>query len=119
MFVPLALVYAMKSVDSEDATNLMLIRLFFGVAVVFQLSFWAFVWLKVRKNGDERKLSVKQADLQPPNPLGTALGADKLLPQEETVMTVGQYDASILRQRAQQVVLGGFIVLGMHIKMQI
>jgi hypothetical protein len=119
MFIPLALVYGMKNVDSTDPTILFNMRAFFGVSLVFQLAFWAYMWQRVSANKDKRILKVKQADLQPQNPIGSMLGADKLLPQDIEEMTVSEYDQKILGQRIQQVMMGGLIVGGMHLYMKI
>jgi len=116
MFLPLGIVYAMNKVDMKDENNILYMRLFFACGSLLLTAIWAYIWSLASNNSDEAVVKVSEKDMQPPNPLADAMGANKHIPDEKKEMTVAEYDMKQVRQKLQQVVMQVLIVGGIHYK---
>lgn len=78
-FVPLAILYFVRELDSEDPEVFLKSLLFFGASMSVVLGCWIYLLRLTSKSTDKTVIKVTEKDLQPSNPLGDAL-ADKLDP---------------------------------------
>ena len=119
MFLPLGLVYGMKYIDAENPQNVMYMRIYFVVGQLIMLALWFYISNAIKQTDDKGSFEVSEADLQPSNPLGDMLGADKMLPEEKKVkkpMSFKDYDLSKVNEKIKGVFMQGLIVGGIHYK---
>ena len=55
----------------------------------------------IDRSTDERTIKVKPSDLQPPNPMAKAMGADQYTSDAAELMAVPDYDKKVLQQKVR------------------
>jgi hypothetical protein len=113
--VPLVLVYILRNgLDTTDPANIVWMRVFFGGCKGLVMVIYFYIFMKLKSSTDERVLKVKPSDLQPPNPMAKALGADQYQTDTAETMTIPEYDQKVLLQKVTQLVMQCAIVGFLH-----
>ena len=117
MLLPMGLMYGMKYIDQEKPENILYIRIYFVLAQVGLFALWQYISMKIKQSEDKRTMDVSEADLQPSNPLGDMLGADKLMPDEKKVkkpMLFKDYDEKQIQEKIKGIFMQSMITGGIH-----
>jgi len=108
MMLVLPLMYVMNQIDFTNETNLLAVRVGYGIAQVLAALAWLYIYTQVTSKNDTRKIRV------PASPQG--FGAQS---SETTEQTICEYDLSQVKKGFSQIGMGILIISFIHYKWQI